>query len=174
MVQRTAGRPDLGGSFSLVRSDGVAVTSEDLEGKWTLLYFGFTKCPDICPEEMHKVHTQVACIGCLQRSMRVRSHHMHGSRAHLDHLQRGLSVERTASGACVLGAPAQVSEVLTRLDGQGYPIQPVFITIDPHRDTKERLKSYFADGEFHPRFIALTGSDDQVKASSCMRPEASM
>ena len=110
MMQRTAGKPDLGGSFSLVQTDGTPMSDADLHGRWALLYFGFTKCPDICPEEMTKV-----------------------------------------------------SEVLTRLDGQGVPVQPVFITIDPHRDTKERLVSYFKDGDFHPKFIPLTGSHEEVK-----------
>ncbi len=108
--QRSAGKPDLGGSFSLVDTKGKRVTSEDLAGQWTLLYFGFTKCPDVCPDELHKV-----------------------------------------------------SAVLENLDARGKRVQPVFITIDPHRDTPQRLTSYFADAGFHPRFIALTGTDDEVR-----------
>ena len=107
---RAAGKPDLGGPFSLVDVDGKRVTSDDLQGKWALLYFGFTKCPDICPEEMTKV-----------------------------------------------------SDVLKRLDAKGQIIQPVFITIDPSRDTKARLKSYFAEGGFHERFLALTGTHEEVR-----------
>ena len=95
-TQRMAGRPDLGGDFALVADH--------------LLYFGFTKCPDICPDELHKV-----------------------------------------------------TAVLKRLENQGQSIQPVFITIDPTRDTKARLKSYFETAGFHPRFIALTGDDAAVK-----------
>ncbi|EOD23309.1 cytochrome oxidase deficient [Emiliania huxleyi CCMP1516] len=53
--QRAAGRPDLGGPWSLVGVDGQRVTSEQLQGQWVLLYFGFTKCPDICPQEMDKL-----------------------------------------------------------------------------------------------------------------------
>ena len=48
--QRTSGRPDLGGPFSLLDPDGKPVRSADLHGRWVLLYFGFTKCPDICPD----------------------------------------------------------------------------------------------------------------------------
>jgi len=107
---RTAGKPDLGGPFSLIDSDGKRVSSSDLQGQWVLIYFGFTKCPDICPDELHKV-----------------------------------------------------TGVLEQLEAQGQPVQPVFITIDPARDTQERIKSYFADAGFHPRLIALTGTFDEVK-----------
>ena len=111
-AQRTAGRPDLGGEFSLIDSDGRRVTSESLKGRWVLLYFGFTKCPDICPDELHKV-----------------------------------------------------SGVLERLEAQGKPVQPVFITIDPARDSCARLKAYFGSDEhgFHPKFTGLTGTHDEVR-----------
>jgi len=109
-AQRTAGKPDLGGDFALVDWDNKPVGSADLEGQWVLLYFGFTKCPDICPDELHKV-----------------------------------------------------TSVLKRLAAQGKRIQPVFITIDPARDTRARLKSYFASAGFHPDFIALTGDNDSVR-----------
>jgi protein SCO1/2 len=36
-------------SFSLTRHDGQAATREDLEGRWSILFFGFTHCPDVCP-----------------------------------------------------------------------------------------------------------------------------
>ncbi len=48
--QRAVGRPDLGGPFDLQNAAGERVTHEDLMGQWVLLYFGFTKCPDICPQ----------------------------------------------------------------------------------------------------------------------------
>jgi len=105
--QRTSGRPDLGGPFSLLDPDGKPVRSADLHGRWVLLYFGFTKCPDICPDELDKVRT-----------------------------------------------------VLERLEGRGRDVLPVFITIDPDRDTRPRLKTYFADHDFHPKTLALTGSHE--------------
>jgi protein SCO1/2 len=40
------------GEFSLIAQDGSPFTPEDLEGRWTLLFFGFTHCPDICPTTM--------------------------------------------------------------------------------------------------------------------------
>ena len=53
--------------------------------------------------------------------------------------------------------------MLYGLEAGGKRIQPVFITIDPSRDTKARLKHYFAEHDFHPATIALTGSHDDIK-----------
>ncbi|KAF4309331.1 putative copper chaperone sco1 [Botryosphaeria dothidea] len=49
------GRPKVGGEFSLVDQNGNTFTSEDMKGKYALVYFGFTHCPDICPEELDKM-----------------------------------------------------------------------------------------------------------------------
>ncbi len=46
---RTTGTPDVGGPFTLVNQDGETVTQADFEGQYTLIYFGFTSCPDVCP-----------------------------------------------------------------------------------------------------------------------------
>ena len=51
----SAGKPAIGGPWSLIDLDGKLVTNKSFEGKWTLLYFGFARCPDICPSEMVKV-----------------------------------------------------------------------------------------------------------------------
>jgi protein SCO1/2 len=110
--QRAAGRPNLGGPWELVDPAGKRVSSEDYRGQWLLLYFGFTKCPDICPQELEKV-----------------------------------------------------SDVLTNLDARGQRVAPVFITIDPDRDDPGRLKRYFAEMGFHPRFVGLTGSADALRAA---------
>jgi protein SCO1/2 len=49
------GTPLIGGPFHLKTQDGKDFTDEDLKGKYSLIYFGFTHCPDICPEELDKM-----------------------------------------------------------------------------------------------------------------------
>jgi len=52
---RAYGRPNLGGPFTLTTPDGRTFTEQDMLGKWSLVYFGFTNCPDICPAELDKM-----------------------------------------------------------------------------------------------------------------------
>jgi len=64
-VQETiaVGKPKLGGPFNLVDQNGQPFTEANLQGRWSLLYFGFTHCPDICPEELEKMITIVDGLG---------------------------------------------------------------------------------------------------------------
>ncbi|KAF8632404.1 hypothetical protein AX17_004845 [Amanita inopinata Kibby_2008] len=107
---KSYGRPDLGGPFSLTAADGKPFTDQDMLGKWNLVYFGFTNCPDICPAELDKI-----------------------------------------------------GSVLDRVVKEyGSVFQPIFISVDPARDTPARIQKYLED--FHPSFIGLVGSYDAIKA----------
>jgi len=98
-----------GGPFELVDQDGRTRTDTDFRGRFMLVFFGYTFCPDICP---------------------------------LD-----LSV---------------MADALDRLGPKGELVQPVFVSIDPARDTPAVLKDYV--GLFHPRLVGLTGGEPQVRA----------
>lgn len=106
---KTVGNPLVGGSFTLMGTDGKVVTNDMLKDRWLLIYFGFTNCPDICPEEMKKIAT-----------------------------------------------------VMDSLDPElANKITPLFITIDPLRDTAKAVEDYVND--FHPSIVGLIGTPDQIK-----------
>jgi protein SCO1/2 len=58
----------------------------------------------------------------------------------------------------------KMSEAIDQLGAKGDAVQPIFITVDPQRDTVEQMKAYAAN--FHPRLVALTGSAEQVAAAA--------
>lgn len=105
------GTASIGGPFTLVSETGTTVTEADVITGPTLVYFGYTFCPDVCP----------------------------------------FDVARNADAADILEA-------------RGEKVGLVFITIDPDRDTVERVAE-FTD-YMHPDMIGLTGSEDQVRAAS--------
>ncbi|KAF5175626.1 Sco1-like protein, partial [Thalictrum thalictroides] len=105
----SVGKAAIGGPFNLVNHNGKSVTEQDFRGKWTLVYFGFTHCPDICPDELLKL---AAAINKIKEKARIE-------------------------------------------------IVPVFISVDPERDTVEQVHDYVK--EFHPNLVGLTGSADEVK-----------
>lgn len=101
----------IGGPFELVDETGATVTDTDIITGPTLVYFGYTFCPDICP---------------------------------LDNLRN--------------------AQAIHLLDDQGLEVTPVFITIDPERDTVDVVRDFTEN--FHDRMIGLTGTPEQVRAAS--------
>jgi protein SCO1/2 len=57
------GQPSIGGPFALTDQDGRTITSDSLKGKPTLIYFGYTFCPDACPTSLLLMETAVEQLG---------------------------------------------------------------------------------------------------------------
>lgn len=105
----------VGGPFELVSHQGERVTDKDFRGKYMLVSFGYTYCPDVCPTELQVLSAALDALGEKARN-----------------------------------------------------IQPIFITIDPERDTVAALAQYMPS--FHPRYIGLTGSPEAIaKAARAYR-----
>ncbi len=60
------GKPLVGGPFSLVDHFGKPVTDLDFRGKYMLIYFGYTFCPDVCPEELERMGKIVDALGSMR------------------------------------------------------------------------------------------------------------
>jgi protein SCO1 len=101
----------IGGPFTLMDESGKMVTDKEVLAKPSLVYFGYSFCPDVCP---------------------------------LDN--------------------ARNAEAVDLLEAKGYDVTPVFITIDPARDTPEVLKGFTEN--LSPKMVGLTGTEDQIKAAS--------
>jgi len=99
----------VGGPFSLIDGDGKPVTDQSWRGKYMLVYFGYTYCPDVCPTTL-----------------------------------------------------TNLADAMDKLGAKADRVQPLFITVDPKRDTPPVVKQYAA--AFGPRMIGLTGSADQIAA----------
>ncbi len=59
----STGQPDVGGPFQLVNQDGQAVDQTLLDGKWSLVFFGFTWCPDYCPTTLGMLDATKTALG---------------------------------------------------------------------------------------------------------------
>ena len=101
----------MGGAFALTNQDGKPVTDRDFAGRYRLIYFGYSFCPDVCPVDVQR-------------------------------LMQGYSQFEKID-------PVRAAK-----------LQPIFITVDPERDTPQKLKQFV--GAFHPRLIGLTGSTAQI------------
>ena len=109
MEKKFTGVALVGGPFQMVNQNGTVVTDRDFAGKPTLIFFGYTYCPDVCPTELQIM-----------------------------------------------------SAALDQLGDKAAHVQPVFVTVDPERDTPPVIKSYLES--FGPRWTGLTGSPEQVQA----------
>ena len=99
----------IGGPFTLVDHEGRPLTEDYFKGRFMLVYFGYTFCPDVCPTALTDMGDALGILG-------------------------------------------QAADKVT----------PVFITVDPDRDTPEHMKEYLKF--FHPRMVGLTGTSEQTAA----------
>jgi cytochrome oxidase Cu insertion factor (SCO1/SenC/PrrC family) len=111
----SSGTAEIGGPFELVDQTGQTRRDSDFLGRYMLVYFGYTYCPDVCP-------TSLLAISQALRLLEER-------------------------------APEAAEQVV-----------PLFITVDPERDTVEALAAYAPS--FHPDLVALTGTPQQVAAAA--------
>jgi protein SCO1 len=110
-VTVNAGKPLIGGPFSLVDTDGKRVTDGDFRGKLMLVFFGYANCPDVCPTELQTM-----------------------------------------------------AEVLDKLGAEANAVAPIFITVDPARDTPQALAAYVK--AFSDRITGLTGTSGEVASAA--------
>ncbi len=101
------GTAAIGGPFTLVSTNGENVTDQSFRGKWLLIFFGYTSCPDLCPTAL-----------------------------------------------------ANVSAALEKFGPDTSQLQPLFITVDPQRDTGEMMANYLKS--FDARILGLIGTQAQI------------
>ena len=61
---------NVGGPFTRVDQDGHTVTDSTYHGKWLLIYFGYTHCPDVCPTALGDMAEALAGLGPLRAKAR--------------------------------------------------------------------------------------------------------
>lgn len=106
-------RGKIGGPFTLTDHTGTRRSLADFRGRFTLLYFGFTSCPDVCPTDLWSMTRAVQDLGA-----------------------------------------------------DGEKVNLLFVTLDPERDTPEKLSQYIS--LFHPRLVALTGTNAEIRDAASL------
>lgn len=106
-TQTTSRMAAIGGPFTLVATNGQNVSEQTFRGKWVLMYFGYTFCPDACPTALNNI-----------------------------------------------------SVAMERLGPEAGKLQPVFVTVDPQRDTREVMADYLKS--FDSRILGLTGTKNEI------------
>jgi protein SCO1/2 len=106
-TETTSGTAEIGGPFTLVATNGQNVSDQTYRGKWVLIYFGYTYCPDACPTALNNI-----------------------------------------------------SVALEKLGREAGKLQPLFVTVDPQRDTREIMTGYLKS--FDSRILGLTGTKNQI------------
>jgi protein SCO1 len=101
----------LGGPFALTDQDGKPRTDADFRGKYMLIFFGYTYCPDVCPTAL-----------------------------------------------------AVISAALDMMGQRAERIVPIFISVDPERDTPDVIKAYLS--AYGTRWVGLTGSEDEIAGAA--------
>lgn len=104
---RTSGNAAIGGPFTLIATNGEIVADQTYRGKWLVIFFGYTFCPDVCPTALSNMTVAIETLG-----------------------------------------------------PDAAKLQPLFITVDPERDTRDVLTEYLKS--FDPRILGLTGTRAQV------------
>lgn len=103
-----SGPATIGGPFTLVATNGQNVSEQTYRGKWVLIYFGYTYCPDACPTAL-----------------------------------------------------TNISIALEKLGSDASKLRPLFVTVDPERDTREVMAEYLKP--FDSRILGLTGTKGQIE-----------
>lgn len=102
------GTAEIGGPFTLIDQNGARRSSAEFRGRYMLIYFGYSSCPDVCPTTL-----------------------------------------------------SLMADALDKLGPGANKVVPLFITIDPERDSPAKLKPYMAS--FGPRFVGLTADLATIK-----------
>lgn len=104
------GKPSIGGPFKLVDQDGRPFSSDQLKGKPTLIYFGFTYCPDVCPTSLLLMETAIEKLGP-DAAKKVNLVHHHRSGARHAGTAQGLCPELRGGIIGLVGTPQQIADV---------------------------------------------------------------